>query len=135
MGQGGSADWNLEWVIRYNANHFADVAKALTDDYSDSTITYYACLFGATPDPNGRCANAVASTLVDEFNDVISSAANYKVFYHTGTCHYERELDGNGTSNASHPYCDYDKMQQSGVNFNDWVNAWINKSPAWVNVQ
>jgi hypothetical protein len=135
MGQGGSADWNLEWVIRYNANHFADVAKAFTDDYSDSTVSLFACLAGATPDPNGGCATAVASTLIDEFNDVISSAANYKVFYHTGTCHYERELDGNGTSNASHPYCDYDKMQQSGVNFNDWVNAWINKSPAWVNVQ
>lgn len=131
----GSTDWNLEWVVRYNASTFPDVLKAFTDDYSDRVVSQIACLLGATPNPNGSCSNAVASTLTDEFNHVISGATNYKVFYHTGTCHYERELDDNRTSNGSKPYCDYDKMRQSGVNFNDWVNAWINNSPAWVNVQ
>jgi len=135
IAQAGSTDWNLEWVVRYNANNFPNVRKALTDDYSDSTVSQFACLFGATPGPNGSCAGAVASTLTAEFNDVISGAANYKVFYHTGTCHYERELDGNGTSDFSKPYCDFDKMHQSGVNFNDWVNAWVNNSPVWINVR
>jgi hypothetical protein len=71
-----------------------------------------------------RCQEAVGTSsrperseneFVGEFNDVIGSATNYKVFYHTGTCHYERKLDGNGTSNGSKPYCNYDKMRQSGV--------------------
>jgi hypothetical protein len=135
VAQAGSTDWNLEWVVRYNADNFPNVRKALTDDYSDFAVSQFACLFGATPDPNGTCAGAVASTLTDEFNDVISGATNYRVFYHTGTCHSSRELDGNSHSNGGKPSWDFDNMQQSGVNFNDWVNAWINDSPAWVNVR
>jgi hypothetical protein len=132
----GSTEWNLEWVVRYNAKNFSNVRKALTDDYSDMATSQFACLFGATPDPNGSCSAAVAETLTDEFNDVISDARNYKVFYHTGACHSWREDDGNSIStNGVKPSCDYDKMQQSGVNFNDWVNAWINNTPAWVNVR
>jgi hypothetical protein len=135
IAQPGSTDWNLEWVVRYNANTFQSVRKALTDDYSDRTVSFFACLVGATPDPNGSCADAVAGTLNDEFNDVISSATNYKVFYHTGACQAERESDGNTVANGSAPTCNFDKMQQSGVHFNDCVNAWINNSPAWGNVQ
>jgi len=132
----GSTDWNLEWVVGYNADNFPDVLKAFTDDYSDSAVSQFACLLGATPNPNGSCAGAVASTLSAEFNDVISNARNYKVFFYTGACHTQREDDGNSLSiGGAKPSCDYDKMQQSDVNFNDWVNAWINDSPAWVNVR
>jgi len=131
----GSRDWSLERVLAYDAKTYPDVIKAYTDDYSDSTVDAFACFFGATPDPSGSCASTVASTLTDEFNDVIRNAPNFKVFYHTGTCHIEREVDGNSPgTDGSPPTCDYDLMQQDGVHLNDWVNAWMTDSPAWVNI-
>jgi hypothetical protein len=131
----GSQQWSLEWVVAYDAKTYPDVVKAFTEDYSDSTVDYFACFFGATPDSSGSCASTVAGTLTSEFNDVIRDAPNFKVFYHTGTCHIEREVDGNSlATTGSPPSCDYDLMQQDGVNFNNWVNAWITDSPAWVNV-
>jgi hypothetical protein len=73
--------------------------------------------------------------LTYEFNDVISDAANFKVFYHSGTCHIEREVDGNSlVTDGSQPSCDYDLMHHDGVHLNDWVNAWITDSPTWGNV-
>jgi hypothetical protein len=135
IAQAGSTDWNFEWFVRCNAINFPNVRKAFTDDYSDAAVSQFACLFGATPDSNGGCAGAVASTLTKEFKDVISGATNYKVFYHNGACHDERERDGNGHSNFGKPNCDFDKMNQSGINFNDWVNAWISGSSAWVNAR
>ena len=131
----GSRDWSLEWVAAYDAKTYPDVIKALADDYSDGVISHYACVFGATPDSQGSCASATASTLIDEFNDVIRGAANFKVFYHTGICHTERESNGNSPPvDGLPPSCDFDKMHQGGAHFNDWVNAWITDSPTWVNV-
>ena len=131
----GSRDWSLEWVAAYDAGTFPEVIKALTDDYSDSVISHFACIFGATPDPDGRCTSATASTLTDEYNDVIHRAANFKVFYHTGVCHTEREGDGNSLARNRVPAsCDFDKLQEREALFNDWVNAWAADSPAWVNV-
>jgi hypothetical protein len=131
----GSQDWSLEWVVAYDAKTYPDVIKAFTDDYSDSVVDFFACLAGATPDAKGSCASTVAGTLTDEYNDVIRNAANFKVFYHTGTCHIEREVDGNSLASDGLPSsCNYDEMRQQRVQFSDWVNAWIADSPAWVNV-
>ena len=69
----------------YRANTFQNVRKAFTDDYSDRVISLFACLLGATPRPDGSCADATANALTDEFNEVIGGATNYKVFYHSGT--------------------------------------------------
>jgi hypothetical protein len=121
--------------VAYDAKTYPDVIKAFTDDYSDSAVDAFACFFGATADSSGSCASTVASTLTYEFNDVIRNAANFKVFYHTGTCHVERETDGNSlAADGSPATCNYDKMQQHGAHFNDWVNAWITDSPTWANV-
>lgn len=92
------------------------------------------------PDPDGSCKTTVANTLKDEFQDVISTVSNYKVYYHTGICHREREIDGNTVANGSDPSCDWDVtptsgMVQDGIAFHDWVDAWIHNSPAWINVQ
>ena len=82
----------------------------------------------------------MTSTLIDEFNDVIRDAPNFKVFYHTGTCHSERESDSNSlVADGLPPSCNFDAMHQpadnpNGTYFNRWVNAWITHSPAWVNV-
>jgi hypothetical protein len=136
----GSGTYSLEWVVRYDALVFPGVIKAFTDDYSDYAADFTACLFGAIPNAAGSCASAVTSTLVDEYNDVIRSAPNFKVFYHTGICHIERESDNNSPATDGLPAsCDYDLMQQPpddphGTHFNQWVNAWITDSPAWVNV-
>ena len=89
--------------------------KALTDDYSDQAVASFACLFGATPDPDGSCKTTVANTLKAEFQDVISTASNYKVYYHTGICHTEREFDGNTVANGSDPSCDWDVTPTSGM--------------------
>jgi hypothetical protein len=135
-----SDGYSLEWVVKFDALAFPGVIKAFTDDYSDATVDTYACLFGATPNAAGSCASAVGSTLRDEFNDVIRNAPNFKVFYHTGTCHSERELDGNSLATSGlPPTCDFDMMRQppgspNGTHFNQWVNAWITASPTWVNV-
>lgn len=129
-------NYSLEWVVRYDAQRFPGVIKAFTDDYSDYVADGFACFLGATPDPTGSCASTVTSILNDEFNDVIRGAPNFKVFYHTGTCHIERESDNNSLAvDGLPPSCDYDLMQQDGVPFNDWVNAWITDSPAWGNVR
>jgi len=132
---GGSPHWNVEWVKSFNAVALSDVRKAFTDDYFDQTAQFFACLFGAAVDPDGTCTSAVTSTLKDEFADVISNAPNYKVYYHSGICHTEREADGNTVAGGSDPSCDYDNMQQGGVYFHDWVNAWINNGPEWVNIR
>jgi hypothetical protein len=132
----GSRDWSMDWVVAYDAKTYPDVTKAVTDDYSDYAVDGFACFFGATPDASESCASTVANTLNYEFNDVIRNAANFKVFYHTGTCHFERESDANSLAFDGLPSsCNYDKMQQNGAHFNDWVNAWITDSPAWVNVR
>jgi len=138
--QPGSTDWNLEWVIRYNASTFQNVLKAFTDDYSDQEVARFGCLFGAKADPDGSCTTSVTSTLEAEFRDVIGMAPNYKVYYHTGICHSEREADGNTSASGSDPSCDWDVtptsgMVQNGVAFHDWVNAWIKNSPNWINIR
>jgi len=137
----GSGTYSLEWIVRFDALTFPDVIKAFTDDYSDYEADSAACLlFGAMPNAAGSCASAVTSTLVDEYNDVIRGASNFKVFYHTGICHIERESDNNSPATDGLPAsCDYDLMRQPpddphGIHFNQWVNAWISDSPAWVNV-
>lgn len=131
----GSPHWSIEWVKSFNAVALTSVHKAFTDDYFDQTVQSFACLFEAAVDPDGTCTSAVTSTLKDEFADVISTAPNYKVYYHSGICHTEREADGNTVAGGSDPSSDYDKMQQDGVYFHDWVNAWINNGPEWVNIR
>ena len=86
----GSTDWNLGWVVQFNAKEFENVRKAFTDDYADATVDVFACLMGATPNSSGSCSAAVGATMTAEFNHIISEAKNYKVFYHTGKCHAER---------------------------------------------
>ena len=89
----------------------------------------FGCFLGATHDSSGNCASTVASILTHEFNDVIRNAANSKVFYHTSTCHIERESDANSlTFDGLSPTCDYDIMHQPansphGTYFEHWVNA------------
>lgn len=131
----GSTHWTIEWIKRFNARVLPNVRKAFTDDYSDAAVSFFACLWGATVDPNGSCTSAVASALNEEFTDVISTSPNYKVYYHTGICHTEREADGNTVAGGSDPSCDFDGMQQNGIYFRDWVHAWINDSPSWSNVR
>ena len=131
----GSTHWSIGWVKNFNAQVLPNVRKAFTDDYSDTVVSQFACLWGAAVDPDGTCTSAVTSALNLEFTDIISSASNYKVYYHSGICHVEREADGNTVAGGSDPACDFDKMQQDGVYFHDWVNAWINGSPTWINIR
>jgi hypothetical protein len=118
-------DWSLAFVLRYNRINIANVRKALTDDYSDSTTELFATLLGGSD-------GAVANTLNNVFTTVIDGAPNYKVYYHTGTCHDEREVDGNADAG-----CDFDIMHQNGIRFHDWVSAWLGRpSPVgWNNVR
>ena len=75
----------------FNNKNIDNVRKAYTDDYDDTTIDYFAGLLGAT-DPA-----VVRLIMTDAFRTSIRGAANYKVYYHSGTCHAEREQDGNAT--------------------------------------
>lgn len=125
----GSTQWSQEWVIRFNATALTSVRKVFADDYSDAVIDFFSCKLGAPPDANGSCASAVTATLITEFDDVISAAQNYKVYYHSGYCHIERESD------FGNPSCDFDSMIQDGVFFHDWVYAWINNYAGLENVR
>ena len=83
----GSTQWSQEWVIRFNAAALTSVRRAFTDDYSDSVVQFFACLLGANVDPDGTCTTAVTDTLNIEFDDVIKTARNYKVYYHSRLFH------------------------------------------------
>ena len=118
-------DWSMSFVLQYNKIHIANVRKALTEDYSDSTAVDFAAALGGSD-------RAVENTLNSLFTDVIDGNANYKVYYHTGTCHDEREQNGNSAAG-----CNFNTMHQKGVPFHDWVSAWLGRpSPvAWDNVR
>jgi hypothetical protein len=128
----GATVWDVSDVESFNRLHLPDVRKALTDDYSDDVMQFFACLLGAATDPSGTtCAGAVANILNDVADRVITATEpNYRVYYHTGTCHSMREQDGNPD-----PTCDFDQMEQDGVAFSGWVAQWINDSPSWSNVR
>jgi hypothetical protein len=119
-------------VELFNRLRLPDVRKALTDDYSDAVMQEFACLLGAAPDPDGTtCTGAVADILNDVADRVITAnEPNFRVYYHTGFCHSEREQDSNPPTT-----CDFDQMQQNGVAFSGWVAQWINDSPSWSNVR
>jgi len=136
--QGSTEAWSLTFMTNYNHLYNSSVRKATTDDYSDGTLDFFACVTGATPDANGSCAAAVSNSLEDALA-LIGDDPAFRVYYHTGTCHSGREDDGNAASGGL-TSCDYDVMTQppakkNGAHFNDWVNAWLNDSPSWRNVQ
>src|SRR5262249_20328791 len=91
--------WSPSLTVSYNATHYTNVRKALTDDYTDATMNTFANLLGCS---GSTCMTEPSITLSDMFA-VISPAANFKAYYHTGTCHGERDNDGNGAG-----HCDYD---------------------------
>jgi hypothetical protein len=131
MAPPGATVWDVSLVESFNRLQLRDVRKALTDDYSDATMQLFACLLGAAPDPDGTCTSAVASILKDVANRVITATEpNYRVYFHSGFCHSEREQDSSPPTT-----CDFDQMQQNGVAFSGWVAQWINDSPSWSNVR
>jgi len=135
----GLKTWGLRSFTLYNAKKLPSVRKAFSDDYFGATSSQFACLLGATPDLNGNCSAAVVAGLTSLYN-VARHSTNYRVFLHTGTCHSDREDDGNVPANKAPlaqdpPTCDFDNLRQSGVLFRDWVKAWINDAPTWVNVR
>jgi hypothetical protein len=119
--------YNLLFVQLYNSLHLPDVRKAFTDDYADATMEGFSCQFlGAAQDADGTCDSAFRAGLLDAAAQ-IGDDPNYRVYYHDGSCHTERESDGNAS-------CDFDVtptsgMVQDGVAFSDWVNAWIAGDP------
>jgi hypothetical protein len=84
---------------------------------------------------------------------LIGDDPNFKVYFHSGACHSEREADGNSPAfSGSVPSCDYDNMIQApkpnqGYNdncqagpgqvcFRDWVRGWAgNPGYSWGNVK
>ena len=75
--------------------------------------------------PAGTYTGAVRKLLVDVADRAIAGAPEYRVYYHDGACHSERDADGNNAEVGSVPSCDYDQMVQDGVKFSDWVRGWM----------
>jgi hypothetical protein len=120
--------WNPGLTVSYNAVSEASVRKALTSDTLDATMNGFANLLGCQ---GTHCANEPGDSDNYVYTNYISGQANYKIYFHTGDCHAEREQDGNGES-----ACDYDNMTQSGVKFQSWVLGWLGFSGhAYINVQ
>jgi hypothetical protein len=143
--------WSILPQLYYDHLHYSNVRKAWTDDYSDSTLDGFACALKATPDASGSCAATVAANLMEGLG-VIGDDPSYRVYFHTGICHGERDSDGNNASNGSDPYCDYDNMIQAPkpnqsydedckatgnqTCFRDWVRGWAGISGySWSNVK
>jgi len=117
-----TADYSTRLWMHYNHVTFPHVRKAFSDDYADSTIDFFACALGATPDKDGSCASAVAQSMLLALDTAIGKdSPDYRVYYHSWTCHAEREADGNTGSDSK---CDYDQLVQNGAHFNDWVRGW-----------
>ena len=121
----GATDFALEYVVRYNALSLSRVRKAFSDDYSDATVAAFASLLGAKSAPAGTYTGAVRKLLVDVADRAIAGAPEYRVYYHDGACHSERDADGNNAEVGSVPSCDYDQLVQDGVKFSDWVRGWM----------
>ena len=86
--------WGTDLVARSNRQRLPEIRKALTDDYSSFVENFFFCLWNAKPDSQGSCASAVASDMNDVFfEDVGPGNPTYRVFYHDGECHAEREAD------------------------------------------
>lgn len=94
---------------------------------------FFFCLWGAHPDVRGSCALAIQrNTIVDLATVIGETNPSYKVFYHAGTCHAERECDNGGFD----PACTYDGMSTDGVMFRDWVRGWLQfGNQAWDTVK
>jgi hypothetical protein len=117
--------WGMNLVARYNSVHLPEIRKSVSDDYFDSAVDFFFCLWGAHPDVDGSCARAVQHNNVAALANAIGeNNPSYKVFYHDGTCHAERECDSNfnGGNDLS---CTYDGMSTDGVMFRDWVRGWL----------
>jgi hypothetical protein len=118
------APWNPAFVINWNSQNMSMVRKAMVDDLSDATMNGFAnALSCATAQYDN--ANACTVEPADTLNCLrtlgyISNTTTYKVYYHTGDCHAEREQDGN-----AEPACDYDNMIESGAGFSSWVRGWV----------
>jgi hypothetical protein len=142
--------WSELALVNYNHLNFPNVRKAWTDDYSDAMIDAFACALGATPDANGSCAAAVTA-LLNEGYGLVGDDPSYRVFFHAGICHSERDSDGNFAAGGD-PACDYDNMIQApkanqkyvddckaDTNqkcFRDWVRGWAGVSGySWENVK
>jgi hypothetical protein len=125
--------WDTKLHLMWNSSQYTTVFKALTDDYSDATMNLFSNLFDCA-DSYGQahgdnpCATEPSKSMNADYTYglVIDTAGhrapNYKVFFHTGACHAERESNGNPAG------CNYDDMTQAGVRFNSWVRGWLGMS-------
>jgi hypothetical protein len=130
----GVTPWGFRNAVRYNSLHFPNVRQGFTDDYSDNTMEPFMCMLqstntidycfsGAAPDYSPLLQSTMNEMLDNDVN-ANGPNPNFKVFIHPGTCHNENEFDGNSLATTNVPAsCDYDKMKQSGVHFNDWFRG------------
>jgi hypothetical protein len=142
--------WSPLAITNYDRLHYPAVKQAWTDDYSDFALAFFACQLGAIQDASGSCASAVAAVLNEGFG-LLGDDPAFRVYFHTGICHNERDWDGNTVADGSDPSCDYDNMVQppkagqkyvdnckadaNQTCFRDWVREFVNGSPAWGNVR
>jgi hypothetical protein len=126
-----SGNWDPSLTVKYNATTYPDVLKAISDDYTDATMNGFANLLGCQ---GTDCANEPGPSLNDIYNNYIATATNFKVYYHTGQCHAERNQDGNNEGNCDYDNANGQQMVQAGVPFSSWVNGWLGNG-AWNNVR
>jgi hypothetical protein len=143
---GPAHGYDYSYVDYYNLINNRNVRKAWSDDYADWAFDGGYCYAGVPADSSGSCAYAVAAIMNSELS-MIGDDPSYRVYFHNGICHGEREYDyGELTSD-----CDYDNMVQppkakqlydedckadgTQTCFRDWVHQWIEGSSDWVNVK
>jgi hypothetical protein len=101
---GSMGPYGTDLVAQSNVQRLPQVRQALSEDYSDSTMDFFYCLMGAPQNAQGSCASSLTASMLDTLADSIGpNNPTYKVFYHTGLCHAEREADTNGLQCVSGP--------------------------------
>jgi hypothetical protein len=115
-------DWSPDATVAWNENNMTTIRKALVDDYLDGTMNLFAGLMNCAggSDPNA-CTIEPTLTLTNlaSYIDAHAGSTTYKEYFHVGTCHAEREANGNATG------CNYDDQVASHVKFNDFVRGWM----------
>jgi hypothetical protein len=131
--------WSDLALFNYDRLNLPQIRTAWTDDYTDGPLGLFSCWIGAPQDASGTCALSFAASLNDAYG-ILGGGPTTRVFFHTGQCHSEREIDFNGAWDGSDPGCDYDNMIQTpGPNevysencqagpgqtcYRDWVRGW-----------
>jgi hypothetical protein len=118
--------WTPDDTVAWNSLNVTTVRKALVDDYEDVTMWGFANALGCgnNQDPTNACTVEPKDTLVliGNWINAHTGAPTHKEYYHVGSCHAEREADGNAAG------CNYDDQVASHVKFDDWVRGWLQVS-------